>query len=87
DLLLLLGVEPGFGGQPMQAGTLPWLAQARSMVDQEGVNLPIAVDGGVKKGNAAAVAAAGSDVLIMGSGLFAALDMKDLVQTLKNLAH
>lgn len=85
DMLLLLGVDPGFGGQPMQTGILPWLTQVRSMLDQEFEMVSIAVDGGVKPSNAAAVVTAGADVLIMGSGLFDVPDMKDLVHTLKDL--
>jgi ribulose-phosphate 3-epimerase len=85
DMLLLLGVEPGFGGQPMHNGTLSWLAQVRSMVDDYSGMVSLAVDGGVKASNAAEVVAAGADVLIMGTGLFSAPDMKELVHILKDL--
>ena len=85
DMLLLLGVQPGFGAQEMQVGTLSWLAQVRQVLDRDAPTLHIAIDGGVKLSNAAAVVQAGADMLIMGSGLFGAADMKPLVQQLKLL--
>jgi len=85
DMLLLLGVDPGFGGQAMHEEILSWLAQVRSIVDRESATVTIAVDGGVKASNAAKVVAAGANVLIMGSGLFDATDMKEIVRTLKDL--
>lgn len=75
DELLLLGVNPGFGGQRMQLGTLAKVAEARDRLRVLGLALPIAVDGGVKPENAAALVQAGADCLIMGTGLFAARDM------------
>jgi ribulose-phosphate 3-epimerase len=83
DMLLLLGVEPGFGGQALIPGILPWLAQVAEMRDHEAPHLPIAIDGGVKADNAKPMIQAGADVLIMGSGLFGTADMGSLVQQLK----
>ena len=85
DMLLLLGVQPGFGAQEMHVGILSWLAQVRQVLDRDAPTLHIAIDGGVKLSNAAALVQAGADMLIMGSGLFGAADMKPLVQQLKRL--
>lgn len=85
DMLLLLGVDPGFGGQPMHEGILAWVTQVRSSLDRQTTSIKLAVDGGVNANNAALVVAAGADVLVMGSGLFNAPDMNALVQTLKSL--
>ena len=83
DLLLLLGVEPGFGGQEMVDGTPAWLSQVSQFRETHAPNLPIAVDGAVKAGNAEELVRAGADILIMGSGLFETPNMEDLVRTLK----
>jgi ribulose-phosphate 3-epimerase len=85
DLLLLLGVEPGFGGQVLISGTLPWLAKAAEARDHEASLIPIAIDGGVKADNAETLVQAGADVLVMGSGLFETANMGALVQQLKLL--
>jgi ribulose-phosphate 3-epimerase len=85
DMLLLLGVEPGFGEQALIPRILPWLAQVAEMRDLEALHLPIAIDGGVKADNARTLVQAGADVLVMGSGLFETADMGSLVQQLKRL--
>jgi ribulose-phosphate 3-epimerase len=85
DLLLLLGVEPGFGGQPMRDGVLNWMAATRQRLEQAGLSLPIAVDGGIHASNAPALVDAGADVLILGSALFRSEDMESLVHGLKNI--
>lgn len=85
DLLLLLGVDPGFGAQPMQEGVIDWVAETRERLEQAGLPLPIAVDGGIRASNAQALVDAGADVLIMGSGLFDSGEMETLVPKLKNL--
>ncbi len=64
DLLLLLGVDPGFGGQAMRDGVIDWVAATRKRLDQAGVSTPIAVDGGIRLSNAPALVDAGADVLI-----------------------
>ena len=76
DLLLILGVFPGFGGQSMQPGTLrrsrPHEASSRS---DRVIAFTIAVDGGVKPENAASLVQAGADILIIGTALFQSSDM------------
>jgi len=83
DVLLLLGVYPGFGGQCLHPGTGDKIAEARHRLQALGVALPIAVDGGVKPDNAAALVRAGADWLIMGTGLFAATDIAATIAGLK----
>jgi ribulose-phosphate 3-epimerase len=84
-MLLLLGVQPGFGGQGMVDGTLSWLERVAQIRDDHAPHLPIGVDGGVKGNNAADIVRAGADILIMGSGLFDVSEMRSLVQSLKLL--
>jgi ribulose-phosphate 3-epimerase len=85
DMLLLLGVQPGFGGQGMVDGTLAWLESVAKIRDAHAPSLPISVDGGVKGNNAGDVVRAGADILIMGSGLFEVSDMESLIQKIKPL--
>jgi ribulose-phosphate 3-epimerase len=85
DMLLLLGVHPGFGGQQMVGGTIDWLGRVASLRDQLAPGLPIGIDGGVKESNATDLVLAGADILIMGSGLFEAEDLGSLVQSLRSI--
>lgn len=85
DLLLVLGVFPGFGGQSMQPGTLQKITCARSIADRSGYQFRIAVDGGVKPDNAVALAHAGADTLIMGTALFRSIDMTNTIDTIREL--
>lgn len=85
DLLLILGVQPGFGGQSMDRRTPAKVTAARRMMVASGVDLALAVDGGVKLSNASDLAKSGARVFIMGSGLFAAEDMAAAVSSLKAL--
>ncbi len=85
DLLLILGVFPGFGGQSMQPGTLQKITCARSIADRSGYQFRIAVDGGVKPDNAVALAHAGADTLIMGTALFRSIDMTNTIDTIREL--
>jgi ribulose-phosphate 3-epimerase len=83
DLLLILGVVPGFGGQSMQPGTLEKIAAARSIADQTGYPFRIAVDGGVKPGNTVDLARSGADILIMGTALFQSGDMAKTIDSIR----
>lgn len=71
DMILLMSVNPGFGGQSFIPATLDKLRQARKMIDQSGLDIRLEVDGGVKVDNIAEIAAAGADTFVSGSGLFA----------------
>ena len=83
DLLLLLGVHPGFGGQSMQPGTLEKIESARKYIDQTNRRIPIAVDGGVKPDNAVSLVQAGADILIMGTALFRTINMTETVRSIR----
>ena len=78
DLILLMSVNPGFGGQKFIASTLPKIAQVRARIDQHraagGQEIWLEVDGGVKADNIAGVAAAGADTFVAGSAVFGAPD-------------
>jgi ribulose-phosphate 3-epimerase len=70
DLLLVMSVNPGFGGQEYIASSTAKIAAARRMIDERAPGVVLEVDGGVNLDNAATVAAAGADVLVMGAGVF-----------------
>lgn len=83
DLLLLLGVYPGFGGQAMRPGTCEKVCTARRAANDLNPSLTIAVDGGVKPGNAVSLAAAGADMLIMGTALFQSENMAETIRSIR----
>jgi ribulose-phosphate 3-epimerase len=70
DLLLVMSVNPGFGGQEYIASSTRKIAVARRMIDERALSVELEVDGGVNLENAASIAAAGADVLVMGAGVF-----------------
>jgi ribulose-phosphate 3-epimerase len=70
DLLLVMSVHPGFGGQAYIPATTAKLERARRLLDELGSQAELEVDGGVDAGNAAAIAAAGASVLVAGSAVF-----------------
>ncbi len=74
DLVLVMTVNPGFGGQEFIPAVLPKIEQLRSLIDQKGWNLELEVDGGIKVDNIGAVAKAGADVFVSGSGIFKSSD-------------
>ena len=70
-MVLLMSVNPGFGGQSFIPATLAKLRAARSIIDNSGFDIRLEVDGGVKVDNIAEIAAAGADTFVSGSGIFA----------------
>ena len=74
DMVLLMSVNPGFGGQAFIPRTLEKIGAVRRMIDDAGLNVLIEVDGGVKPSNAKEVADAGADILVMGSAFFGSKD-------------
>jgi ribulose-phosphate 3-epimerase len=74
DLVLLMSVNPGFGGQQFIPGVLPKIAEVRRRVAASGRDVRIEVDGGIKAENIAAVAAAGADTFVAGSAIFGSAD-------------
>ncbi len=70
DMVLLMSVNPGFGGQSFIPATLDKLRQARRIIDESGFDIRLEIDGGVKVDNIAEIAAAGADTFVSGSGIF-----------------
>jgi len=70
DMILLMSVNPGFGGQSFIPSTLDKLIQLRQIIDRSGLDIRLEVDGGVKVDNIAEIAAAGADTFVAGSGIF-----------------
>jgi len=70
DMILLMSVNPGFGGQSFIPATFDKLRQVRSLIDQSGYNIRLEVDGGVKASNIQSIAEAGADTFVLGSGIF-----------------
>ncbi len=77
DVILLMSVNPGFGGQSFIPATLDKLRQARNMIDESGLDIRLEVDGGVKVDNIAEIAAAGADMFVSGSGIFGGANDSD----------
>lgn len=87
DLLLVMSVNPGFGGQHFIASTLDKIAHARQLLDRARSRAALEVDGGVKVENAAQVVRAGADILVSGSAIFASADYGAVIRDLRNAAQ
>jgi ribulose-phosphate 3-epimerase len=74
DLILVMSVNPGFGGQSFLPAVLPKLERLRALIDRRGLKIDLEVDGGVAPDTAARVARAGADVLVAGSAIFGQKD-------------
>jgi ribulose-phosphate 3-epimerase len=74
DLVLLMSVNPGFGGQQFIRAVLPKIAEVRKRIDRLGRDVWLEVDGGVKADNIAEIAAAGADTIVAGSAIFGSQD-------------
>jgi len=84
DLVNLMSVNPGFGGQKFIPHTLVKIQQLREMIDAKNLNVEIEIDGGVTESNAAEILAAGATVLVAGSCVFKASDPLKAIADLKN---
>ncbi len=84
DLILVMSVEPGYGGQSFIEGSLERIAQLRAMVDEAGCHTLIEVDGGISRKNSAAVYDAGADAVVAGSAVFGAQDPMNEIVTILN---
>lgn len=85
DLVLIMSVEPGFGGQPFIRHTLEKVRKLKKLRDSSGSKAMIEVDGGVNGNTGPELAAAGADVLVAGSYVFGNDDMNARIKSLKNL--
>jgi len=79
DMILLMSVNPGFGGQSFIPSTLDKLRDARALIDNSGYNIRLEVDGGVTVNNIAEIAAAGADTFVAGSAIFNAPDYAEVI--------
>nr|WP_315824488.1 ribulose-phosphate 3-epimerase [Paraflavitalea speifideiaquila] len=86
DLVLLMSVNPGFGGQSFILHTLQKIKELRRMIDERALNTKIEIDGGVTLENAANIVHAGADVLVAGSTVFKSPDPKATIRQLKHIA-
>lgn len=84
DLVLVMSVNPGFGGQAFIPAVLPKLERLRAMIDQSGRAIDLEVDGGIKPGTAREVIAAGADVLVAGSAVFGQPDYAAAIRALRD---
>lgn len=83
DILLLMSVNPGFGGQKFIPSTLDKLRQARTIIDNSGREIRLQVDGGVTVNNIAEIAAAGADAFVAGSAIFGKADYKQVITDMR----
>jgi len=84
DVVLVMSVNPGFGGQSFIPQTLPKLRQLKALIQQHQSQALIEVDGGITVANAAEIVAAGADVLVAGNTVFSAPDPEAVIRQLKN---
>jgi ribulose-phosphate 3-epimerase len=83
DVILLMSVNPGFGGQSFIPHTLDKLRQARKIIEQSGRNIRLEVDGGVNVDNIAEIAEAGADMFVAGSAIFNQPDYKEVIDKMR----
>ncbi|MBI5410390.1 MAG: ribulose-phosphate 3-epimerase, partial [Nitrospirae bacterium] len=86
DLLLIMSVNPGFGGQHFIASVLGKIARARQLIDRSGSQALLEVDGGVKVENAAQIVRAGADILVSGSAIFSSPDYGKTIKAMREAA-
>jgi ribulose-phosphate 3-epimerase len=87
DMVLLMSVNPGFGGQSYIPAVTEKVRRLRRMADERGLALEIQVDGGIKPSTVAAVAAAGANVLVAGTAVFGAADYRSAIRDLRETAE
>jgi ribulose-phosphate 3-epimerase len=83
DLILIMSVNPGFGGQSFIESALRKIEQARKRIDACGKDIRLEVDGGIKTDNIARVAAAGADCFVAGSAIFGQTDYKSVIDAMR----
>ena len=83
DMVLLMSVNPGFGGQQFIPGVLPKITEVRRRVAASGRDVRVEVDGGVKTDNIGAVAAAGADTFVAGSAIFGSADYAATIRAMR----
>ncbi|QUN05663.1 ribulose-phosphate 3-epimerase [Shewanella yunxiaonensis] len=83
DVIMLMSVNPGFGGQSFIPTTMTKLAQVRKLIDDSGYDIRLEVDGGVKEDNIAEIACAGADMFVAGSAIFGQADYKAVIDRMR----
>ena len=83
DLVLIMSVNPGFGGQSFIPATLKKIERLRKIIDQNGYSMEIEVDGGVKIENIGEVSRAGGDIFVVGTGIFKTKDYEETIRKLR----
>ena len=83
DMVLLMSVNPGFGGQKFIPSSLAKLRQARNIIDDSGRDIRLEIDGGVKVDNIGEIAAAGADTFVAGSAIFGSADYAATIGAMK----
>ncbi|MBA3979624.1 MAG: ribulose-phosphate 3-epimerase [Alcanivorax sp.] len=83
DMILLMSVNPGFGGQKFIPGTLRKIEQVRRLIDDSGLDIRLEVDGGITEQNIADVAAAGADMFVAGSAIYGKPDYRAVIDAMR----
>lgn len=83
DMVLLMSVNPGFGGQAFIPGTLDKLREARALIDASGREIRLEIDGGVNVKNIRAIAEAGADTFVAGSAIFSQPDYRAVIEAMR----
>lgn len=83
DIILLMSVNPGFGGQSFLASALTKLRQVRKKIDERGFDIRLEIDGGVKTDNIREIKAAGADTFVSGSAIFSQPDYKKVIDDMR----
>jgi ribulose-phosphate 3-epimerase len=86
DMVLIMTVNPGFGGQSFIMESYNKITELRNMIDSPGLNILIEVDGGIDTSNAARLVGAGVNVLVAGNSVFSSANPADTIRKLKTLA-
>ncbi|MFA0810904.1 ribulose-phosphate 3-epimerase [Microbulbifer epialgicus] len=83
DMILLMSVNPGFGGQKFIPSTLTKLGETRQLIDASGYDIRLEIDGGVNRDNIAEIAAAGADTFVAGSAIFNTPDYAEVIDAMR----
>jgi ribulose-phosphate 3-epimerase len=83
DVIMLMSVNPGFGGQSFIPATMTKLAQVRKLIDDSGYDIRLEVDGGVKEDNIAEIAKAGADMFVAGSAIFGQDNYRAVIERMR----
>lgn len=84
DMLLLMSVNPGYGGQKFIPGTLDKLREARALIDASGYDIRLEIDGGVSGANIREIAEAGADTFVAGSAIYGARDYAEAIEGMRS---